>query len=99
MKNRHMSSLPANAKSQRAALPSLFRALARESDLFGGSGKTTVPWVLEPTGGAPCPPTPALAVGQCMGCAGLGEDVRGWDACECPGVCVHGFWQEVVEVT
>ena len=42
MKNRHVSSLPANAKSQRAAPPSLLGAVAGESSLFRGSGKTTV---------------------------------------------------------
>ena len=99
MKNRHVSSLPANAKSQRAALPSLLGAVAEESNLFRGFGKTTVLRVLEHGGGAPRPPTPALAVGWRVGCAGLGKEVRGWDVCECPGVCVHGFWQEVIEVT
>lgn len=99
MKNRHVSSLPPNAKSQRAALPCLLGAVAGESSLFWGSGKMTVLWVLEHVGGAPCPPTPALSVRWCVGCTGLGEEVRGWDACECPGVCVHGFWQEVIEVT
>lgn len=43
-------------------------------------------------------PSPAPAEGQRVGRAGLGEDVRGWDVCECPG-SVHGFWQEVIEVT
>lgn len=59
----------------------------------------TVLWVLDHVGGALCPPTPALAVGRRVGCTGLGRGVRGWDACECPGVCVHRFWQEVIEVT
>lgn len=58
MKNRHVSSLPANAKSQRAALPSLLGALAGESNLFRGFGETTMLWVLEHGGGAPCPPPP-----------------------------------------
>lgn len=34
-------------------------------------------------------PSPALAEGQRMGSAGLGEEVRGWDVCECPGVCAR----------
>jgi len=92
MKNHHVSSLPANAKSQRAALPSLLGAVAGGSSLFQGSGTERV-------GGAPCPPTPAVAAGRRVGCTGLGEEVTGWDVCECPGVCVHGFWQEVIEVT
>lgn len=88
-----------NTKSQRVVLPSLLRAVAGESSLFRGSSNTTVLWVLEHAGGAPCPPTPALAVGRRMRCTGLGKEVRGWDVCECLGVCVHRFWQEVVEVT
>lgn len=32
-----------------------------------------------------CVPSPALAEGQRVGRAGLGEEVRGWDVCECPG--------------
>lgn len=71
MKNRHVSSLPTNAKSQRAALPSLFRALARQSDLFWGSGKATVPRVLEHAGGAPCPPPQPWQWGSAWG-------ARGW---------------------
>lgn len=46
------------------------------------------------------PPTPQpWQRGSVWGCAGLGEEVKGWDVCERPGVCVHGFWQEVIEVT
>lgn len=85
MKNRHMSSLPANAKSQRAALPSLFRALARESDLFWGSGKTTIPWVLEPTGGAPCPPHPSSGSGAVHGVRGAGRGREGVGCVRVPG--------------
>lgn len=42
MKNSHMSSLPANTKSQRAVLPSLLGAAAGDSSLFWGSSKTSV---------------------------------------------------------
>lgn len=103
-KNRHMNSLPANVKSQRAALPSLSGAAAGLSILSWGFSKASALQVPGHIGGAPCPPptspAPSSGVherGSAWGCTGLGRD-RG-DMCECPGVCVHKFWQEVIEVT
>lgn len=97
MKNHH--ELTANAKNQRAVLPSLLGAVAGESSPFQGS-KMTVLWVLEHVGGAPRPPYPSPGSGAaCVDAQGWARKVKGWDVCERPGVCVHGFWQEVVEVT
>lgn len=43
-------------------------------------------------------PSPAPAEGRRVGSAGLGEEVRGGMCASARG-SVHGFWQEVIEVT
>lgn len=54
--------------------------------------------MLEHTGDAPCS-QPSPGERQRVGSAGLGEEVRGWDVCASAWGSVHGFWQEVIEVT
>lgn len=85
MKNRHVSSLPANAKSQRAALPSLLGAVAGESNFFRGFGKKTVLWVLEHGGGAPCPPHPSPGSGVARGVCRAGQGGEGVGCVRVPG--------------
>lgn len=78
-KNRHMNSLPANVKSQRAALPSLFGAAAGLSILSWGFSKASALQVPGHIGGAPCPPPSPQppAVGSTNGAVRGGA--RGWE--------------------
>lgn len=97
MKNSHTSSLPANTKSLRAVLPSLLGLQLERAAFFGDPARRVCCecWnTLEMLH----VPSPALAEGQHVGSAGLGQEVRG-GMCASAWGSVHGFWQEVIEVT
>lgn len=85
MKNRHVSSLPANAKSQRAVLPSLLGAVAGESSPFSGVRQDD-----GAVGAGPCwrcsvSPHPSPGSGAARGVHGAGQGGEGVGRVRVPG--------------